>query len=126
MSGIPPTKSDLAFSKRDQAMVGDGYAMGVAAQILEHVCGAAEGRFRVNHPVFSEQWSQPGSEGFALSESRPISLEAQAVTWKACLRPATNLPRKTRRSTWMGRKNRERDLIQCMWSRLSPPAGMTQ
>ena len=38
-------------------MVGDGYAMGVAAQILEHILRAAERSFRVDHPVFAEQWS---------------------------------------------------------------------
>ena len=35
MGGIAPAKGDLPFGKRDQAMIGDGYAMGVAAQILE-------------------------------------------------------------------------------------------
>ena len=45
VSGIPPTKSDLAFSKRDQAMIGNSYAMGVASQILEHILGATEGGF---------------------------------------------------------------------------------
>jgi len=37
-----------------------------------------------------------------------------APFWKACLRPATNFPRKTRRSTLMKRKNRERDFIHCV------------
>ena len=36
VSRVAPAKSDLPFGKRDQAMIGDGYAMGVAAQILEH------------------------------------------------------------------------------------------
>jgi hypothetical protein len=43
MSGITPAKGDFVFSKRHQAMVGDGHAMGVAAQILEHILGATEG-----------------------------------------------------------------------------------
>ena len=41
-------------------MVGDGHAMGIAAQVVEDVFGAAEGWFGVNHPVLSEQRSQPG------------------------------------------------------------------
>jgi hypothetical protein len=36
-------------------MVGDGHAMGVAAQILEHIFGATEGRFGVDHPILSEE-----------------------------------------------------------------------
>ena len=55
VSGIAPTKSDLPFGKGDQAMIGDGYAMGVAAQILEHILGATERWFRVNYPVLSKQ-----------------------------------------------------------------------
>ena len=35
-------------------MVGDGHAMGVAAQILEYKFWAAEGSFRIDHPIFSE------------------------------------------------------------------------
>ena len=56
VSRVPPTKSDLLLSQRDQAMVGDGYAMSVTTQILEYVLGASERSFGINHPVFSEQW----------------------------------------------------------------------
>src|SRR5712664_1258069 len=56
VSGIAPPKGDLPFGKRDQAMIRDSYAMGVAAPILEHILGATEGWFRVHHPVLSEQW----------------------------------------------------------------------
>jgi hypothetical protein len=51
---VPPTKSDLPLGERDQAMVGDGYAMSVTAQILEYVLGASERSFGINHPVLSE------------------------------------------------------------------------
>jgi len=56
VSGVPPAKGDLSLRKRDQAMVGDGHAVRIAAQILEYVFGATKGRFRVDDPVFSEQW----------------------------------------------------------------------
>ena len=55
VSGVAPAKRDLAIRERDQAMVGDGHAMSVAAQILEYIFRAPEGWFRVHHPVFSEQ-----------------------------------------------------------------------
>jgi hypothetical protein len=42
-------------------MVGDGHAMGVAAEILQHIFGAAEGTFQVDYPVFSKQWPEPSS-----------------------------------------------------------------
>src|SRR6202162_3318481 len=59
VSGVAPTKSDLSFGERDQAMIRDGYAMGVAAQILEHILGASARRCGIDHPVLSEQWPEP-------------------------------------------------------------------
>jgi hypothetical protein len=73
VSRVAPTKSDLAVGQRDQSMIGDGHAMGVAAQILEHIFGAAEGRFGVDDPVLSEQWPQPGSEDLGLREQRKMA-----------------------------------------------------
>ena len=61
-------KGDLAIGKGDQAMVGDGHAMGVAAEILQDILGATEGTFQVDHPVLSIEWSQPGGEGLGLSK----------------------------------------------------------
>jgi len=53
-------------------MVGDGYAMGVAAEILQHVFRATAG-FKVNDPVLSVEWSQPSSEDLGLSEKLQAS-----------------------------------------------------
>ena len=39
----------------DEAMVGDGDAMGVAAEIAEDVMGAAEGWFGIDDPWLTEQ-----------------------------------------------------------------------
>ena len=60
-------ENDLAVAEGDQAVIGDNHAMSVAAQILEHVCGATEGTLQVHHPLFSMEWPQPGSEGLGLS-----------------------------------------------------------
>jgi len=51
--------------------------MGVTAQIAEHILGASEGSFRGDHPVFSEQWSQPGSKDFGLSEKLQVSMKVE-------------------------------------------------
>ena len=56
VGGIAPTKGDLAIDEGDKSMVGDSYAMGVAAEILQHIFGATEGAFQVDHPVFSVEW----------------------------------------------------------------------
>ncbi len=94
MSRISPAEGDLIVSKRNQAMVGDGHAMGVAAQILEHVFGATEGRFRVDHPVFSEQWPKPGSEGLGLSERSQVSLAVQSAVLEGLLESSDELAAK--------------------------------
>ncbi len=38
--GVAPTKGNLLVSQGDESVVGDGHAMGVAAQILEHILAA--------------------------------------------------------------------------------------
>ena len=57
VSGIAPAKGDLVIDEGDQPMVGDGHAMGVAAEIVQHEFGATEGPFQVDHPVLSIEWS---------------------------------------------------------------------
>ena len=75
VGGIAPTKSNLVILEGDQAMVGDGHAMGVAAEILQHVLGTAEGAFQIDHPIFSVEWPQPGSEDFGFRKKLKFSLE---------------------------------------------------
>ena len=48
VSGIAPAKGGLPFDIRDQAMIGDRHAMGVPAQILEHILRSTERRFRID------------------------------------------------------------------------------
>jgi len=45
-----PVKADAAVFQSAKAVVGDGDAMSVASQILEHAPGSTEGRLDVNHP----------------------------------------------------------------------------
>jgi len=85
VSGVAPTKRDRSISKRDQAMVGDGHAMGVTAQITKHMLWAPERTFRVDHPVLSEQWSQPRSKGFRLSQEPQVSMKGELAVMESTL-----------------------------------------
>src|SRR6266478_6547576 len=58
-------------------MVGDGHTVSVAAQIVQHICGATEGTFQVDHPILAKQRPQPGGKDLGLSEEFQISLEAE-------------------------------------------------
>ncbi len=94
VSGVSPTKGDLAVGQRDQAMVGDGHSVGVTAQILEHILGAAEGWFAVNDPVFSKQWSEPGSEDLGLIEEGQIAREVELLMLESALETGDELAAK--------------------------------
>ena len=58
-------------------MVGDGHAMGVAAEILQHILGATEGTFQVDDPVLSKQWPEPSSEDLGFGEELQVFGEAE-------------------------------------------------
>ncbi len=75
-------------------MVGDGYAMRVTTEIAQHMLGASERRFRVDHPVLSEQWSQPRSKGFRLSEELQVSVKAEPAVMKGALERGDELAAK--------------------------------
>jgi len=70
---VTPAKGNLAVRQCDQAMVGDGDAMSIAAEILQDVLGSAEGWFGVDDPVFAEERTQPGGEELGMGEGREFS-----------------------------------------------------
>src|SRR6266852_3084292 len=58
-------------------MVGDGHAMGVAAEILQHILGATEGTSQVDDPVLSKQWPEPSGEDLGFGEELQVFGEAE-------------------------------------------------
>lgn len=52
---VAPAEGDLAVGEGDQAMVGDGDAVSIAAEILQHILGSTERWFRVDDPIFAEE-----------------------------------------------------------------------
>jgi len=58
-------------------MVGDGHAMGVAAEILQHIFGATKGTFQVHHPVLSKQWPEPSREDLGFAKQLQLFGETQ-------------------------------------------------
>jgi len=59
---ILPAESNLVMFQSHEAMVSDGYAMGIAGEIAEHMMGTAEGGLGVDDPVLTEQGAQEGAE----------------------------------------------------------------
>ena len=79
--------------------------MRVSGQIMQNMFGAAEGPLGVNHPVLSEKGAEKGVERLLRCQRKARTMEGKLLLRKARLRPATNLPRKTRLKTLTGKKN---------------------
>ena len=75
-------------------MVGDGHAMGVAAQILEHKLWATEGWFQIDDPVGSVQGSEPGGKDLWLSEEGEVSVETELAVAEGLLESVDKLSAK--------------------------------
>jgi hypothetical protein len=82
---ILPTESNLVMLESHEAMVGDGYAMGVAGEITQHMMGTAEGWLGVDDPVLTEQGAQEGAECPFIFEWLERSGEGELVLLESAL-----------------------------------------
>ena len=57
-----PGKANLPVGEREQPAVGDGDAIGLAAEIGQHLFGASERWFGVDHPVEAAEFAQATRE----------------------------------------------------------------
>ena len=72
VSGVSPAEGDVAIGESNQPVVGDGDAVGVGAEIAQHVFRSTEGRLGIDDPVLAEQHSEPGCEGPWFGERREV------------------------------------------------------
>ncbi len=77
MLGVSPAEADLAVREGDQPAVRDTDAMGVSAEIAQRMLGSAEGPLGVNHPVVTEQDSEPGSEAAWFGKRCEVAVELE-------------------------------------------------
>src|SRR5664279_1542279 len=85
-------------------MVRDGHAMGVTAQILEHILGATKRWFAVDHPMLAKQWSQPGGEDLGLSDRCHIAREVELLVLEGGLETGDELATKAAPQHRAGKK----------------------
>ena len=102
---ILPAESDALLIEGQQAVIGNGHAMGVAAEIAQHLHGTAEGGLGIDDPVVAMQAAEEFCELLWIGESssRAGTAVASLRRWRR-FRPARNLPRKTRLRTFTGKK----------------------
>ena len=70
-------EGDLAVLEGDQAMVGDGDAMGVTGQVVQDVFGSAEGWLGVNDPVLSKQGTEQSTELLGIPKDCLLPVESE-------------------------------------------------
>ena len=71
----------MIFVEGDEPAVGDGDAMGVAAEIGQHLCGPAEGPLGVNN---ASHGVEVGRKGSRLGQSSEIAEETQGTGVEGC------------------------------------------
>jgi hypothetical protein len=76
---ILPTESNLVMLESHESVVGDGYAMGVAGEIAEHMMGSAKRWLGIDDPVLTEQGAQEGAEGLFVFQRLENSGEGELV-----------------------------------------------
>jgi len=75
-------------------VVRDGYAVGITAEVVEHILRTTERWFGVDDPMFSKQWPEPRGEGLRVSEWCQIAGKVQLPSLKSQLEPVDELSAK--------------------------------
>jgi hypothetical protein len=66
---VLPAKGDALLVEGQQAMIGDGHAMSVAAEIAQHLQGPTEGLLGIDDPVVTVQAANEFGELLRIGES---------------------------------------------------------
>src|SRR6185369_6603015 len=80
---VPPTERDVVAIKRHKPVVGDGDAVGVAAEVTDDLLRPAEGGLGIHHPILTKQRSKEGGEVFRLGQALNRSGTSQPVLSKS-------------------------------------------
>jgi hypothetical protein len=123
---ILPAEADPARGQTDQAAVGDGDAMGIAAEIIEHLLGSAERALGVDDPANCAQRPQPGSEGGWRGQVRQIAKEPELARLEGHLEAGHEKPAIETRQHLYRQKEAGAQPIQRVLSADGPPPGTTQ
>ena len=91
VGGVAPAEGDVALGESDQPGVRDGDAMGVGAEIAQHMFRAAEGSFGVDDPVVAEQHPQPGGEGARLGQRQQAAVELEFTSMEGVAKSGDEL-----------------------------------
>jgi hypothetical protein len=74
---VLPAKAHDRVVEVEEPVVGDGHAVGIAAQIVEHLRGTGEGTFGVHDPSLLAELLEPRREGRGFGERREGARETE-------------------------------------------------
>src|SRR6266849_4002325 len=82
MAVIAPAEADAIVLDVEQTAIGDGDAVGIAAEIGEHLFGAAKRRFGVDVPLLAARCAEAAAESGRFGEPSESAEEAQRAGLK--------------------------------------------
>ncbi len=94
MSRVSPAEADLAVGEADQPAVGDADAMGVSPEVAQRMFRSTEGALGVDHPVVTEQDSEPCGEAAWLDERCKVAVELELALTERSLEASDELAAK--------------------------------
>jgi hypothetical protein len=72
-----PAERDLVILESQQALIGYGYTMGIASQVLDDLLGSAKRRLGVHHPLALAQGTQVAGQSGRIAQRLQFSEELQ-------------------------------------------------
>ncbi len=121
-----PGEADLAVKERDQPAVSDGDAMGVAAEIGQHLFGATERRLGIDDPFDAPELVEPGGEGRGLGHTGEFAEEAQLAGLECILQVLQEQATKQSREHAHGQEETGAASDPAPAVERGPPPGTTQ
>src|SRR5215475_8381038 len=94
MGVVLPAESHPVFVEGQEAVIGNGHAMGVAGQVTDDMLGSAERWFGIDDPVVAKQGAQKRAEGCLELERLESSCEGELVLLKSSFQTCHKLTAK--------------------------------
>ena len=94
MRAISPGECHFSILERDQAMVGNGHSMSIAAEIFENLLRPAEWAFAVNDPLVAVEVTDEGMKGLRIRKMLQLTVKADLSFSKSFFEGIYNLSSK--------------------------------
>ena len=94
MSVVFPAECDVAVGHGQEPMIGDGDAVGVACQIVEHILRSAEGAFAVDDPLLTKERPQECGKSLLRGQWAEVAGKHQLALLKGVLQAVDELATK--------------------------------